>query len=216
MNYLFVGEETQPKESKLKTLKNEILAQRTAEFNCDTLFAPGLTLKTLQEKLKFSPAAAQSRMIIIRQAGLLKDDIKDFIASYLAKPYPSVTLILDTDRYNPKDIFIQKISRFMKVYRSRDTIHADSFVLHRQIELKRADSALKLLRQLLEEGQKPEMILGGLRYCWSREVIPQALKKRKLKALLNCDIEIKTGRLRADFALEKLVLKLCSPGKPFS
>ena len=216
MNYLFAGEETQPKDIKLKALKSEVLTQSLAEFNCDTLSAPELTLKLLQEKLKFVPVGSLSRMVIIRQAGLLKENIREFVIAYLAKPYPSVTLVLDMDRYNPKDAFTQKLSRLVKVFRSRDQLQTDSFALHRQIELRRPDSALKLLRQLLENGQKPEMILGGLRYCWSREVTPQALKRRKLKTLLNCDIEIKTGKLRPDFALEKLVLKLCSLGKPFS
>jgi len=216
MNYLFVGEETQSKDIKLKNLKSEILPREVAEFNCDTLYASDLTLKELQEKLQFIPVQSAGRVVVIRQAGLLKDNIREFLAGYLLKPYPSVTLILDIDRYNPKDAFIGRIARHVKIFRFQDRIHPDAFMLHRQIGSRRVDSALKILKQLLEDGQKPEMILGGLRYCWQREAVPQVMKRKKLRALLNCDIEIKTGKLKANFSLEKLVLKLCSLSKAFS
>ena len=65
----------------------------------------------------------------------------------------------------------------------------------------------------MEDGEKPERIIGGLRYAWAKGNVYSAEAKKKLKALLNCDIDIKTGRLRPDFALEKLVIKLCSLGR---
>jgi DNA polymerase III delta subunit len=71
-----------------------------------------------------------------------------------------------------------------------------------------------VLNQLLKKGERPERILGGLRYSWENSIATPLETRRRLKALLNCDIDIKTGRLKADFALERLVVSLCSLAKP--
>ena len=65
------------------------------------------------------------------------------------------------------------------------------------------------LSKLLEEGERPERILGGLRYAWERDAASPLETRRRLKALLTCDIEIKTGKIKPVFALERLVIKLC-------
>lgn len=82
--------------------------------------------------------------------------------------------------------------------------------------MNKPDYALRILNELLRNGERPERILGGLRYAWEREFTPGVEAKRRLKLLLNCDINIKTGKLKPNFALEKLVISLCSlPGKRF-
>jgi len=65
------------------------------------------------------------------------------------------------------------------------------------------------LAQLLKNGERPEMIMGGLRYAWEKSPLSPVDLKLKLKALLDCDIDIKTGRLQPDFALENLIIRLC-------
>jgi hypothetical protein len=61
----------------------------------------------------------------------------------------------------------------------------------------------------LQNGERPEMILGGLRSNYERNVFKPLERRKRLKLLLNCDIEIKTGRLKPELALEKLVAGLC-------
>jgi DNA polymerase III delta subunit len=77
------------------------------------------------------------------------------------------------------------------------------------IESKRPDYALRTLSQLLKNGEKPERILGGLRYSFQRGPHTPLEIRKAIKLLLNCDITIKTGRLKPEFALERLVVKLC-------
>ncbi|MFY9402453.1 MAG: hypothetical protein WAQ07_03455, partial [Candidatus Omnitrophota bacterium] len=72
------------------------------------------------------------------------------------------------------------------------------------------EGALKILKNLIKEGQKPEMILGALRYSLQSNTLSPLLLRRRIKLLLNCDIEIKTGRFKPVFALEKLVVNLCA------
>lgn len=210
MLYLFIGQDASSKETKLKQLKQECFSADVGQFNLDVLYAKELGLKELQEKLLSLPVRAQKRMVVIKGAQGLKEDVREFILSYAKEAQPKIILLLDIDRYDFKDTFIKSVTKYAKVLRFRESLTLDTFALSRAIDLKKADYSLKVLSQLLENGEKPERILGGLRYSWERK--PEA--RRKLKALLNCDIDIKTGRLKAPFALERLVVRLCCMAKP--
>jgi len=215
MVYLFIGQDSLSKDIQFKRLRQEFLSKELEQFNLDTLYAKELTLKALQERLLCFPVKAKKRIIVIKEAQDLKEEIEDFILRYLKKPSAGIILILDINRQDRKDEFINRIARFAKVYRFKEAVQVDAFVLNRQIALRRPDYALRVLNKLLEDGERPERILGGLRYAWERETASPLETRRKLKALLNCDIEIKTGKLKPSFALEKLVINLCGLGKPF-
>ena len=65
-----------------------------------------------------------------------------------------------------------------------------------------------------DKGEKPERIMGGLRASWTRyPADPLSLKKR-LKILLQCDLDIKTGRIKPVYALERLIVNLCGLRNP--
>jgi len=210
MIYLFIGEDPLSKDIKLRKIKDEFLPADTRDFNFEIIYAKETSLRNLQEKILTLPVKAKKRIIVIRDAHQLKDDIRVFLLEFAREKNSSTLLILDIAQLNRKDDSFNRISRYAQVSRFPDTVKADTFTLSRQIEARRMDYALRILNQLLEEGEKPERIIGGLRYAWERGNIYSPEAKKKLKALLNCDIDIKTGRLKPDFALEKLVIKLCS------
>lgn len=210
MVYLFIGQDSLSKEIKLKSLRQELLAKETEQFNLDILYAKQLNLKGLQEKLLCLPVKAKSRIIVIKDAQELKEDLRKFILNYAKKPRLGIILVLDIDRYDPKDGFIKAITRHSKILRFKESLSVDTFTLSRTIDLKKADQSLRVLNRLLENGERPERILGGLRYACEKDVThPSQAKRKRLRLLLNCDIDIKTGRLKPDFALEKLVVNLC-------
>jgi DNA polymerase III delta subunit len=214
MVYLFIGEDPLAKDLKLNKLKEELLSLGTREFDFDVLYGKETNLRLLQEKILTLPIKAKKRIILIKEAQHLKDDIREFVVGYAQDKRSPAILILDIAQVNRKDGFLGRISQYAQVSRFKDNVRLDTFTLSRQIGMRRMDYALATLSQLLEDGEKPERIIGGLRYAWEKNDshCPQA--KKKLKALVNCDIDIKTGRLRPDFALEKLVIKLCSLGRP--
>lgn len=214
MLYLFIGEDSFSKELKLKKLKEELFAQEVAQFNLDVLYAKELTLKQLQEKLLCLPLKAKKRLIVIKDAQALKEDIQKFILEFCKNPYPQTTLVLDTSHLEPKNEFINRIRRYARVLQFQETIPLNTFSLGRSIERRQPDYSLRILDQLLKNREKPERILGGLRYSWERDITNTLERKKKLKLLLNCDIDIKTGRLKPQFALEKLVVNLCCFSKP--
>ena len=207
--YLFIGQDNFSKDIQLKRIKDEFLTKETGQFDLDILYARELNLKNLQEKLLFLPLKAKKRIIIVKNAQDLRLELKEFLLNYVKSPYPKIILILDIARYNPKDEFIKQITQYTKAFRFKEPLPLDAFVLSRQIYLKRLDYSLRVLNQLLQNGEKPERILGGLRYAWQQATLGPLETRKKLKLLLNCDIDIKTGRLRPDFALERLVVRLC-------
>jgi DNA polymerase III delta subunit len=209
MVYLLIGQDIPAREAQLSKIKQEFLPKELQDFNLDTLYAKEATLKDIQERFLAIPLKSAKRIIVIKDGDHLDEASRDFILSYALKPNKQLVLILILEHYDYQDGFIKNISRVSKVMRFKETVNPDTFALNRQIELRKTDLALRLLNQLLKNGEAPERILGGLRYAWEKQGLQSLEARRKLRLLLGCDVEIKTGRLKAAFALEKLVVGLC-------
>ncbi|MFH0791127.1 MAG: hypothetical protein V2A64_05795 [Candidatus Omnitrophota bacterium] len=215
MVYLFIGEDSSAKNVKLAEIKKEFLPRGVEDFNLDILYSRELNLKKFQERLLVLPVYAKKRIIIIKETEYLKEDIKQFITEYVKKPAPEIILILDAGRNNPRDEFLNSIIKYARLYRFKETVRVNTFDLSREITFKRAANALRVLNTLLKDGEKPERILGGLRYLYEKTACTPLETKKRLGLLVDCDSDIKTGRLRSDFALERLILRLCSlTGRP--
>jgi len=209
MFYIFIGEDNLSKEARLRRIKEEALPAHLENFNFDVLYAKDTSLKDLQEKLLFLPVKSAKRIVVIKQAQALKADVKNFLSEYARKEAKGMIVVLDFDHSDHGDSFLRDISGYSRVIRFKETLNPDAFLLSRQIDLKRADAALSVLSQLFKKGERPERIMGGLRSSWERKAMTQLELKKRIKLLLNCDIDIKKGRLRPEFALERLVVRLC-------
>jgi len=210
--YLFLGPGSPEKEAKLKSLKAEFLIPETREFNLDILSGRESLLRSLQEAFLYLPLKTGKRILLIKEAQGLKEEARAFILDYLRDPRPGLALILDLDQPQAEGDFIRRLSRYCQVFVFRKPSTPDTFTLSRQIELKKVDSALKILGQLLYDGERPERILGGLRYAWERDMLNSLQLGKRMRLLLNCDNQIKTGRAKPEFALEKLIVRLCCFG----
>ncbi|MFA5092770.1 MAG: hypothetical protein WC543_02340 [Candidatus Omnitrophota bacterium] len=208
--YLLIGQDIAAKETQLRKIKQEALSKDLQDFNLDILYANEIKLKDIQERFLAIPLKSEKRIVVIKEADSLDDASRDFLLAYAKKPFKQLILVLDFPQYDYKDEFVKAISSYASLMRFKEITNPDTFALNRQIELRKTDYALEVLSQLLKNGQAPERILGGLRFAWEKQDIQSQIAKRKLKLLLNCDIEIKTGRLRPAFALEKLVVNLCA------
>ena len=210
MVYLLIGQDVLAKETQLTKIKQEFLPKALQDFNLDTLYAKEITLKDIQERILAIPLKSAGRVIVIKDAHSLSEESRDFILAYSKRPHKQLVLVLDFEHYDYKDEFIKGLAPHARSLRFKETVNPDAFALSRQIELRKTDLALRLLNQLLKNGEAPERILGGLRYAWEKQAMEGQDARRKLKLLLGCDIEIKTGRIPPAFALEKLVVSLCS------
>lgn len=214
MQYLLLGSDSLSKDEQLKSIKKQFLNPVQEQFNQDIFHGRDTALKSLQEAFMRLPAAgAGQRIIIIREILDLRLEAKDFILAYVQKPRAQITLVLEAAGC-AKEEFIGKLSRHCKVFRFKEIPEPDTFFLSRMISARRTDQALKVLSQLLKNGERPERILGGLRYTWEKESMSAQEARNRLKLLVKADLEIKTGRLKPVFALEKLVVGLCALVKP--
>jgi DNA polymerase III delta subunit len=210
MVYLFFGEDEHSKDIYLEKLKRQLFSKELEPFNYDVLYAKELHLLEFQEALKRLPHKAKKRIIIIRQADSLRQEIKDYFITYLKRPFSSNLIILDFREFDQRDEFIKNILKYAKVFHFHSREILDTFKLSKEIDRRRIKNAFKILNTLLSEGTEPEMILGGLRYCFQNSNLSYEEKKRRLSLLLEADLDIKTGRLKSPaLALEKLIFNLC-------
>jgi len=221
--YLFIGHDiigpdgSSRKDAALERLKKQYLNPATQDFNTDTLYTREFELRDLQERLLSIPVGSKKRFLVIKDIQFLKDDIRQFILRYIAKPHPSTILVLDfipRDSNDKEELkFIAALARHARVLRFKEIRLANTFALNRQIEARRTTQALHILKQLFEGGEKAEKILGGLRSSWQRSTASPLELKKRLRLLLSCDVDIKTGRVEPEFVLERLVVYLCSLNK---
>lgn len=209
MVYLFVGGQIQEKLARINDLKKQFFPKDTVDFNYDSLDAEKLDLKNLKESLEKLPLKVKKRLIVIKNCQNLNSKVKDFILDYVKNHSKEIVLILDFYKIEEKDNFFIGLSKYAKLIRFKE-FHADNgFDLERAIVQKNSLSALKILNNLLLEGQRPEQILGLLRYQYIRNSRHEEDLKNKLNLILEADINIKTTRLKPEYALEILILKLC-------
>jgi DNA polymerase III delta subunit len=208
MAYLFLGEDFASKEAHLKKLKEGCLKPGSRDFNFEALYARELQLKTLQERFLSFPVNSAKRLIVIKEAERLKPECREFILRYLNKPYLYLELVLDAGHADAKDDFFSRLARKAKTIRFKEELKPDAFLMSRCIFSNKPGQALKVLNQLLQSGEKPERIIGGIRYALEKEAVDSYSLRKRLKVLLAADMQIKTGKLKPQFALERLVISL--------
>ncbi|MGD9015659.1 MAG: hypothetical protein PVI33_06525 [Candidatus Omnitrophota bacterium] len=220
MTYLFIGEDEFSKDIKLDKIKQEFKFGKLESFNFEVLYPQGLNLKTLQERLLLLPIKAKQRLILLKDISRLSVEIKQHLLAYLRKPFSHVSLILEARQIDQRDQFFKQVSRLCKLVNFRQSNQINAFTLARQIMYNPSSSrsiskdriikpAMRLLHQLILQGERPEKIIGALRYQLHKQGLNFPEKKKKLGLLLNCDIDIKTGRLKPKLALERLLIRLC-------
>jgi DNA polymerase III delta subunit len=207
--YLLAGQDIPAKDAALEQIKAACLpAQQTRDFNLDIVHGRDMTVQSLQEKLLFLPLESGNRLVIIRHCQDLKADAKRFLVEYCGQPHPGITLVLDFDRYDQKEACIAALSSAGRLQVFKQEYSQNVFDLSRAIEAGKTAESLRILNHLLDKGEKPEMLLGGLRASLTRKVSPKkALTVNQL--LLQCDVTVKTGSLKPLFALERLIVSLC-------
>lgn len=210
MIHLFVGQDNLSKDKRLNQLKQENLPKNLEHFNFDVLYAKDLKLNLLQEKLLFLPVQLKQRIVVIRGGEALGQEIKDFITVFAKENRENIILVVYLDNYSSNKEFISGLLHHAEVSRFQEEVVLNTFDLSRQIESRKAAASLKILKQLLKNGERPEKILGGLRSSWERNLKNTLELKNRLKLMLSCDLDIKRGRLKPAFALERFIINICS------
>lgn len=217
MIYLFIGEDELLKQEKIQLLKKQLFSSSLESFNYEVFYAAELTLPRLRESLSRFSVSSTNRLLVIRDALKLKNDGQEyFLDSFKTLP-ANLTIVFDILNLPKEESpFLNKILKIAKVVNFKIKEKVNAFDLASAIERKQPDYALNMLASLFKAGEKAERILGALRYrftkpnAYEQKAIKPVLGHNKnIKLLLEADINLKTGKMRQEFILETLVVKLC-------
>lgn len=207
--YLLLGPNTQGKEERIKAIRKEFLSDKFKDFNTDIFFADDLKPQVLCESLIRLPVKSLKRLVVIKNVEKLSAKNQEIISSFLKKSHPSLVLVLETPSgIIEKTHFLQSLKNLCNVYDTTTPL-VNTFSLARLVDSRRTQEALGVLAKLFNQGERPERILGGLRFHWSQQDKASLYKRPRLKLLLEADRAIKTSSLKDNLALELMVVKLC-------
>lgn len=213
MHYLFLGTDTPAKDRKILEVRQNLLKSPDAlSFDYESLYAQNLDSETLKKSLVALPAIAPQRLVVIRQGHKLSQHNKGLVQEFFEKMDNPVNLILESGEWEEQDSFVKVILKYVKVLRFGHSEELNVFALTRAIGARKKVEALSILSNLLDKGDYPLQIMGGMVWSWkkSREQLPKEAFQQGLIALKEADFNIKRSRLKPEHALEVLVIKLCS------
>lgn len=215
MIYLFLGEDSVSKDAQIDQFKKKTLNNETAvQFDFEVLHAFKLPAAVFKEKLYSLPAIAKKRLMVVRECHRLDAQNKEILFEFIRQPEAPCVLILDSQELTTDDSFVKKLGHDVKIMPFGLVEALDVFDLTKAIQQRKEVDALKILSELITHGDHPLQIMGGLVWFWGRcrDRIPIRKFQDGLAALEEADLNIKRSRLDAQYALEVLIVKLCSEG----
>ena len=169
MIYLLLGPQTQVKEKTIADLKAQHLPSKEAlSFDYEVLHGAGLDAKDLKKSLIALPSIAKKRIILLRQAEKLKIKEKKLILELFDDLQKHLILILESDGGFAPESFIKKFGKSVTVVGSSKKDEASIFDFTRAITQNKKTESLKMLSRLLEEGNHPLQLMGGILWAWKR------------------------------------------------
>ncbi|MBU0469481.1 MAG: hypothetical protein KKD07_06215 [Candidatus Omnitrophica bacterium] len=213
MIYLLLGDENALKSQKIDELKKQyICSNEEFQFDYETLDGNKLDPAVLKKSLISLPVVAKRRVILIHSCQKLSDHNKKIILEFAQADEDKVVLILDSDSAASKNAFIQDLCKRAEVISFTRGRPQTAFDMGDDILSCNPKGALTVLASLLESGQTPVWILGGMLSSWQKNKRRMAVSRYKkgLLELQEADLNIKRTKLDVQHALEILVVKLAS------
>lgn len=213
MIYLVVGQDHSAKEQTISEIKAKALpSKESLSFDYQVLHGYKLDNETLKKALTALPVLSPARVVVIRQADELKADQKTLIVQVYEKAKKTLIIIFEAESIDEKDSLFKKFDRALKILSFNPKVRPNVFNLVDEILACREVKALKLLDELLENGDHPLQVIGGMLWKWKnvKNRIPAEKFKKGLLAFEQADFNIKRSQLKGEHALEVLVVKLCS------
>ncbi|MEW5894857.1 MAG: hypothetical protein AB1650_03720 [Candidatus Omnitrophota bacterium] len=212
MHYLILGEDSKAKDEIISSLRKKLLSSNDAlKFDCDVLYAGHLSSEDLKKSLLALPAVAKARVVILHEGENLKPPQKEILKSFFASDQKSAVLVLEAE-LSSQDKFIQEISRYAEIKEFGVKQKENIFAVTRMMQSGRYAGALSVLHEILDNGQHPLQIMGGLVWFWgnkAKQKISGESFEKGLLYLQEADLNIKRSKLPPECALELLIAKLC-------
>jgi DNA polymerase III delta subunit len=213
MIYLFLGPDTELKDKQINEIKAKLFPSQDAiSFDLETLHGHKLSAEDLKKALVALPVMVSQRLVILRQANKLSASHKELILDFIKHKPNHLTLILDSDESDPQQSFVKSLAPLAKIFECPLKVALNVFDMTGAIQGRRLQEALKVLHELFSQGDHPLQVMGGLVWFWGkiRNRLSADKFKKGLQYLQEADFNIKRSRLRAEYAVEMLVVELCS------
>ncbi len=209
--YLLSGEDSLAKDQKIEDIKSKVLLTKEAkEFDCEILYSHKLNAEVLKKSLIAIPAVASQRVVVIHNIQKLNQHNQDIILKYLEANYSHLVLILSNDSAEAKNNFIKQLTPLVKVLRFSKGKKKKVFDLTDEMFKNNGTKALEVLHDLIDEGNHPLQLMGGLIWYWGKEKSKLSAEsfEKGLQRMQEADLNIKRNRLKPSEAMEVLVIQL--------
>ena len=211
MLFLFLGPDIAFKDSKIaETKKKYLLSSEALHFDFDQWDGHKLEAAELKKSLIALPGVSDKRLVLIRNIEKLSAQNKELILDCLQNKPQHLVLLLDSNEADTRNAFIAKLSPQSKIFSTQTKPRQNVFDMTRAMSSRNSVEALRILDELMEEGDHPLQIMGGLVWFWgkTRGRIPSERFQKGLQYLQEADLNIKRSRLKPEHAVEVLVAKL--------
>ena len=209
---ILIGEDPRPKAKRLAALKERWLPSDDAlKLDYERLDAYKLSCRALRECLLVLPAVAARRLVVVTNCQHLTKPVKDALAAYAGAPWDHLVLVLEAARMTATDPWIKKFQKKAEIVGSSPGPGQNVFDMTRAMATRKPEEALRILFELLSGGDQPLQIMGALVWFWCHKIkdrLNGVLYAEGLQCLQQADLNIKRSRLRPDYALELVVVKL--------
>jgi len=211
MIYLLVGHNFLEKNQKIEEIKNKTLSLSGARnFDYEVLDGAKIDAKEFKQALLVLPVISKKRLLVIRSIHKLKADNQKILLEFIQSQPQYVDFICDSDEGDSKTAFFDKLSAQAKVFQFGVAVKSNVFDVTKAIGARNPQQALKMLTNLLEEGNHPLQLMGGLIWFWGglKGRLSSDKFRQGLVEIQKADLNIKRSRLSPENALEVLIVKL--------
>jgi len=212
MVYLLLGENSEAKERALAGIKTKYLSGDSAlAMDYEPLSGDDVSPETLKKALLALPALSRQRLVLIRAAEKLDSQNQAIILDFIKSGHAHLALVLDCAGSGGKSGFISRVKPAAETVNcARGGRKQTVFDVTRAMEGRDTAGALKVLNELISDGNHPLKIMGGIVWFWGdrKNRLSGGQFKEGLRALQEADLNIKRSRLEPAYAAEIVVTKL--------
>lgn len=211
MIYIFLGANDSEKDKEISLLKSTFLPNKESHsFDFEILHADKSSSDDIKKALTTLPVLEKQRLVLIRNINKLNKRSKEIIIEFSDVASDQVHLLLDAFE-GEQNAFIKKILPRAKLFNYHQAEKQNVFHMTDVMRSGQTANALKILNELMDKGNHPLAIMGGLVWFWGKKCqrLPREKFKQGLAALQQADLNIKRSRLKPEYAMEAVVVKLC-------
>jgi len=212
MTYLIIGPDVQHTEAKIAELKRQYIpSPDSVSFDCETLYAHRLDSDVLRKALLALPVFSTKRFVLLRECHKLTEHNRQLIVDFLSGKPTHLIIVMESESLKVSDSFVKTLKPLVEIVQGKTPRAVNVFDVTRCLSRNQPAQALKILYGLLADGAHPLQLLGGLVWFWSesRDSMTTENFQAGLQALQETDLNIKRSRLKPEYSLEVLIVKLC-------